>query len=70
MIRDPFNGSHGHLTPPPRAGAAKGGTDKPESSPDRLEWAQARGLDALLHLLDVHERKQMPVRVHGTAEAS
>jgi hypothetical protein len=38
--------------------------------PDRLEWAQARGLDARLHLLGCTERRQRQVRARGTAEAS
>jgi hypothetical protein len=33
MIRDPLDGSRGHLTPPPCEGAAKGRVNKPESSP-------------------------------------
>jgi hypothetical protein len=32
--------------------------------PDRLEWAQARGLDARLHLLGCTERKRYQSRVH------
>jgi hypothetical protein len=41
----------------------------PRKGGDRLERAQARRLDAQLHLLDVPERKQMPVRTHGTTDA-
>jgi ribosome modulation factor len=37
--------------------------------PDRLERAQARGLDARLHLLGCTERGQCQIRVRGTAEA-
>jgi hypothetical protein len=33
MIRDPLDGSRGHLTPPPCEGAAKGRINKLESSP-------------------------------------
>jgi hypothetical protein len=69
MIRDPFDGSRGHLTPTPYEGAAKGRTDKSRPHPDRLEWAQARGLVALLHLLDVPDCKRAPVHVCGIAEA-
>jgi ribosome modulation factor len=37
--------------------------------PDRLERAQARGLDARLHLLGCTERRRCPTRARGTAEA-
>jgi hypothetical protein len=37
---------------------------------DRLEWAQARGLDARLHLLGYTEHRQVLIRACGTAEAS
>jgi hypothetical protein len=37
--------------------------------PDRLERAQARGLDARLHLLGCTERRQRQIRACGTAEA-
>jgi hypothetical protein len=37
--------------------------------PDRLEWAQARGVDAWLHLMGCTERKQCQIRACGTAEA-
>jgi hypothetical protein len=33
MIRDTFDGSHGHLTPLPCEGATKGRTNKSKSSP-------------------------------------
>jgi hypothetical protein len=36
---------------------------------DHLERAQARGLDAWLHLLGRTERRQCQIRVCGTAEA-
>jgi hypothetical protein len=37
--------------------------------PDRLERAQARELDARLHLLGCTECKQRQIRACGTAEA-
>jgi hypothetical protein len=37
--------------------------------PDRLERAEARGLDARLHLLGCTERRQCQLCVRGTAEA-
>jgi hypothetical protein len=37
--------------------------------PDHLEWAQARGLDARLHLLGHTERRQCQLCARGTAEA-
>jgi hypothetical protein len=39
---------------------------KSESSPDRLERAQARGLDARLHLLGYTERRQCQSCTCGT----
>jgi hypothetical protein len=38
--------------------------------PDRLEWAQARGLDARLHLLDMHRMQANVTCAHDTAEAN
>jgi hypothetical protein len=69
MICDLFDGSRGHLTPPPCEGVAKGRTDKSKSYPRSPEWAQARGLDAWLHLLDMSGREKELVRVHGIAKA-
>jgi hypothetical protein len=43
MIRNPFDGSHEHLTSSPRKGVPKGRIDKLESCPDRLKWAQRQG---------------------------
>jgi ribosome modulation factor len=37
--------------------------------PDRLERAQARGLDARLHLLGCTERRQCQLYARGTTEA-
>jgi hypothetical protein len=37
--------------------------------PDRLERAQARGLDARLYFLGCTERRQCQKRARGTAEA-
>jgi hypothetical protein len=37
--------------------------------PDRLAWAQARGLDARLHLLGRTERGRCQIRACGTTEA-
>jgi ribosome modulation factor len=36
--------------------------------PDRLERAQARGLDARLHLLGCTERRQCQLYARGTTE--
>jgi hypothetical protein len=69
MIRDPFDGSRGHLTPTPGKGAARGAQTSQRAHPDRPNWVQARGLVARLHLLDVPDRKQASVRVHGITEA-
>jgi hypothetical protein len=40
-----------------------------KACPDRLERAQARGLDARLHLLGGTGRRQRQLHVCGTAEA-
>jgi hypothetical protein len=37
--------------------------------PDHLKQAQARGLDARLHLLGCTERRQCQIHACGTAEA-
>jgi hypothetical protein len=37
--------------------------------PDRLQRAQARGLDARVHLLGRTKRRRCQIRVCGTAEA-
>jgi hypothetical protein len=38
----------------PAEGRRRGIWTSRRACPDRLEWAQARGLDARLHLLDMH----------------
>jgi hypothetical protein len=42
----------------PQGGGVRRRINKTESTLDRLNWAQARGLDARLHLLEMH-RTQM-----------
>jgi hypothetical protein len=69
MIRDLFDGSRGHLTPPSREGATRGARTSRRAHHNHPEWAQASGLVAWLHLLDVPDRKQVPVHAHGIAEA-
>jgi hypothetical protein len=69
MIRDPFDGSHGHLAPPPCERVARGARTNRRAPPDRPEWAQDWGIIARLHLLGIPDRKQAPVRAHGIAEA-
>jgi hypothetical protein len=54
----------------PAKGWRRGAQTSQRARPDHLKWAQARGLDARLHLLDVPERMQMPVRAHGTARTA
>jgi hypothetical protein len=56
MIRDPFDGSRGHLTPPPCEGAVRDAQTSRRACPDRPDWAQPRGLIAQLHLLDAPNR--------------
>jgi hypothetical protein len=57
MIRDPHDGSCGHLTPSTlrKGGERAYALTSRRAHPDRLERAQARGLDAWLHLLDKHQ---------------
>jgi hypothetical protein len=53
----------------PAKGQRRGAQISQRARPNHLEWAQARRLVTRLHLLDVPDRKQAPVRVHGIAEA-
>jgi hypothetical protein len=57
MIRDPHDGSCGHLTPSTlrKGGEGAYAQTSRRAHPDRLERARARGLDAWLHLLDKHQ---------------
>jgi hypothetical protein len=48
-----LDGSRGHLTPCPAEARRRGVWTIRRARPDRLEWAQAQGLDARLHLLDM-----------------
>jgi hypothetical protein len=54
MIRDPHYGSRGHLTPPPTEGRRRDTQKSRRGRPNLLEWAQAWGIDARLHLLNMH----------------
>jgi hypothetical protein len=57
MIRDPHDGSPGHLTPSALRKGGEGACAQTSrrARPDRLERAQARGLNTRLHLLDKHQ---------------
>jgi hypothetical protein len=68
MIRTRSMGVMGTSPLCPAKGRQRGAQTRRRARPDRLEWARARGLDARLHPLDVSERRQTPVRAHGTAE--
>jgi hypothetical protein len=54
----------------PAKGQRRGAQTSQRARPNRPEWAQAQGLVERPHLLDVPDREQVPVRVHGIAEAS
>jgi hypothetical protein len=54
MIRDPLDGSRGSQPPCPAERRRRDVRTRRRVRPDRLVWAQSRGLDAWLHLLDMH----------------
>jgi hypothetical protein len=57
-ILDPIDGGCGNLTLCPAEGRRGAYKTSPRANPDRLKRAQARGLDARLHLLGCTERKR------------
>jgi hypothetical protein len=54
----------------PAKGRRRGTQTSQRARPDRLGWAQARGLNARLDLLGMHRTQANVTRAHDTAEAS